>query len=200
MRKRWIKFWTQETLYGTTSKELRLDEQACWFKLLALAGDSPEPGKVEVAPNIPMTDQQIAAIFRAPLSVWLRTKNRLLASDVSKILINEGVIHIVNWEKYQSDWNRIKHYPSQQPTTEPTSQLVVGDHTVNPTKITDKTRQEQSNINIKDNNLISGQSIDKVQRMLRGGPEARGVSKKKLEFYRSELKRRGIPILEEGTI
>lgn len=76
-RKRWVKLWTQETLYGTTSQELELDEQAIWFKLLALAGDSVEPGKIEVAPGIPMTDEQIAGTIKAPLDVWLRTKQRL---------------------------------------------------------------------------------------------------------------------------
>lgn len=108
-RKRWIKFWTQETLYGTTSKELLLDEQACWFKLLCLAGDSPDPGKVELAPGIPMTDSQIAGIMNAPLEIWLRTKDRLSSLDVSKIYINEGIIHITNWDKYQGDFDRAEY-------------------------------------------------------------------------------------------
>ncbi len=60
--------WTQESLYGTISKELELNEQVLWFKLLAL-GDSVEPGKVEVAPNVPMTDQQIADILHSPLNI-----------------------------------------------------------------------------------------------------------------------------------
>ena len=143
-RRRWIKFWTQETLYGTTSRELLLDEQACWFKLLALAGDSPEPGSVEIAPGIPMTDEQIAGILKAPIDIWLRTKNRLLAADVDKIFINEGIIHIKNWEKYQSDWERIKRYPSQH-TQKPTNETVVGLPTQKPTRIADQIRPNQKN-------------------------------------------------------
>jgi len=108
-RKRWIKLWTQETLYGTTSQELELDEQAIWFKLLALAGDSVEPGKIEVAPGIPMTDEQIAGTVKAPLDVWLRTKQRLQAPDVDKIFINEGIINIRNWDKYQSEFDRAEY-------------------------------------------------------------------------------------------
>lgn len=109
IRKRWIKFWTQETLYGTTSEELELDEQALWFKLLALAGDSPEPGKIVIAPGVPPSDEQIAAIFKAPLNVWLRTKERLQDPDVDKIIINEGIIHIKNWDKYQSEFDRAEY-------------------------------------------------------------------------------------------
>ena len=108
-RKRWIKLWTQETLYGTTSQELELDEQAIWFKLLALAGDSVEPSKIEVAPGIPMTDEQIAGTIKAPLDVWLRTKQRLEAVDVDKIYINEGIINIRNWDKYQSEFDRAEY-------------------------------------------------------------------------------------------
>ncbi|MBA7560213.1 hypothetical protein ES708_01835 [subsurface metagenome] len=108
-RKRWVKLWTQETLYGTTSQELELDEQAIWFKLLALAGDSPEPGQIEVAPNIPMTDEQIAGVVKAPLDVWQRTKERLQAPDVEKISINQGIIHIENWDKYQGEFDKTEY-------------------------------------------------------------------------------------------
>ncbi len=108
-RKRWIKLWTQETLYGTTSEELLADEQACWFKLLALAGDSPEPGRVEVAPSVPMTDEQIAGILKVPIEVWLRAKDRLQHPDVDKIFINRGIIHIKNWDKYQGAFDKTEY-------------------------------------------------------------------------------------------
>lgn len=108
-RMSWVKLWTQETLYGTTSEELKLDEQALWFKLLALAGDSPEPGKILIAPGVPPSDEQIAAIFKCPLNVWLRTKQRLQDPDVDKITINESIIHIKNWGKYQTEFDRAKY-------------------------------------------------------------------------------------------
>ena len=154
-RRRWIKLWTQETLYGTTSQELKLDEQAIWFKLLALAGDSPEPGRVEVAPGIPMTDQQIAAIFKAPLNVWLTTKERLQAPDVDKIIISEGIIHIKNWERYQSEYERIKKYrgtvfPKENATQKSTPEAKVENSVENlqenVSSIPDQTRPDQKDI------------------------------------------------------
>lgn len=105
-RRRWIKLWTQELLYGTTSRELELNQQAIWLKLLAMAGDSPEPGKVEVAPGIPMTDEQIAGILTAPIDLWERTKERLQEPDVDKITVNEGIIYIKNWDRYQAAFDR----------------------------------------------------------------------------------------------
>lgn len=105
-RRRWIKLWTQELLYGTTSRELELAEQAIWLKLLAMAGDSPEPGKVEVAPGIPMTDKQIAGVLHAPIDLWYRTKEKLQQRDIDKITVNQGVIHIKNWDRYQTAFDK----------------------------------------------------------------------------------------------
>lgn len=108
-RKRWIKLWTQELLYGTTSRELELHEQAIWLKLLAMAGDSPEPGKIEVAPGIPMTDEQITGILNAPLDVWQLTREKLQRRDIDKIFINHGIINIKNWDKYQTPFDKAEY-------------------------------------------------------------------------------------------
>jgi len=105
-RKRWIKLWTQETLYGTTSTELSLSEQAIWFKLLALAGDSPEPGKVCVAPGVAYTTEQLAEILGAPVELLLEALRRMLTPEVNKIEMNGAIIKITNWEKYQGQFNR----------------------------------------------------------------------------------------------
>lgn len=157
-RKRWIKLWTQETLYGTTSQELELDEQALWFKLLALAGDSVEPGKIEVAPGIPMTDEQIAGILKAPPNVWLRTKESL--QDVEKIIINEGIIYIRNWGRYQSEYERTKKYlgtifPTENATKKSTPEAKVENSVENSVEklqenvssIPDQTKPDQKTIN-----------------------------------------------------
>lgn len=142
-RRRWVKLWTQETLYGTTSEELKLDEQALWFKLLALAGDSPEPGKIVIAPKVPPSDEQIAAIFKCPLNVWLRTKQRLQDPDVDKITINESIIHIKNWGKYQTEFDRaeyMRNYMRNYRGSKTNSKQVNSK-----TLYTDQTRIEQKN-------------------------------------------------------
>ena len=144
-RKRWIKLWTQETLYGTTSQELELDEQAIWFKLLALAGDSVEPGKIEVAPGIPMTDGQIAGTVKSPLDVWLRTKQRLQDPDVDKISINQGIIHITNWEKYQSEFDRteyMRQYMRDYRKSKTNSKQLTSKTANSKTRYTDQNRSE----------------------------------------------------------
>ena len=111
-RMRWIKLWTQELLYGTTSHELNLAEQAIFFKLLAMAGDSPEPGQIEIAPGIPMSDEQIARVLGATTKLWLATKEKLQRPDIDKITVNEGIIHLRNFTKYQSTFDKTDYMRS----------------------------------------------------------------------------------------
>jgi len=116
-RKRWIKLWTQETLYGTTSRELELAERAIWHGFLALAGDSIEPGKIEVAPNIPWTDEQLARVLNAPMEILLSAKQKMI--KYGKIKVNGNIIVVNNWERYQSEYERTKRYDKStlKPTT-----------------------------------------------------------------------------------
>jgi len=105
MRKKWVKLWTQESLYGSIVTELEPEERWVWIGLLLLAGDSIEPGKVCAAPGIPWTDEQLANILKIPLDVWLRAKEKMLRHD--KVQQNDnGILHIVNWEKYQGDFEK----------------------------------------------------------------------------------------------
>ena len=164
-RKRWIKLWTQETLYGTTSQELELDEQAIWFKLLALAGDSPEPGQIEVAPNIPMTDEQIAGVIKAPLDVWLRTKQRLQAPDVDKIYINEGIINIRNWDKYQSEFDRaeyMRQYMRDYRKSKTNSKQLTSKTANSKTRYTDQNRTEEEHSHT---TTAAGKNLAKISKL-----------------------------------
>jgi len=107
-RRRWIKLWTQETLYGTTFRELEPDQRAVWYGLLCLAGDSPEPGIVCIAPNLPHTDEQIATILNISTDLLLATIPVL--EEHKKIQRNgNGCIEIANWRKYQPNEKQLEH-------------------------------------------------------------------------------------------
>jgi len=121
-RKRWIKLWTQETLYGTTNRELEPAERAVWFGFLALSGDSVEPGKVEVAPNIPFTNEQLVKLLNVPMDILLSAKDKMI--QCHKITTNGDIITINNWETYQSNYERTKIYPRKSTTKSTTSKVV----------------------------------------------------------------------------
>jgi len=106
-RKRWIKLWTQESLYGSIPRELDPDERWAWIGLLLLAGDSIELGKVCAAPGIPWTDKQIADILQIPESTWLAAKEKMLLHE--KIENHGGILSIVNWDKYQGEFDKAEY-------------------------------------------------------------------------------------------
>jgi len=106
LRRRWIKVWTQELLYGTTSKELTLEEQAVWVKFLALAGDSPVPGIVCLAPDVPYPLPSLAKVIGTETDILEHALKKMV--EVGKVTINDGVIHISNWGKYQ-EFDRVAY-------------------------------------------------------------------------------------------
>lgn len=99
-RRRWVKLWTQETLYGTTTSELTPEQIGIWMLLLCMAGDSPEPGKICIAPNVGMTLEQRAAILKIPADTLEKTELELMKHN--KISKNgTGIVEVVNFIKYQ---------------------------------------------------------------------------------------------------
>lgn len=147
-RKRWIKLWTQETLYGTTTRELEPAERWVWLGFLALAGDSVEPGTICAAPEVPWTDKQLSDVLKVSPAVLQSAKTKMLKHE--KITINEDIIHITNWERYQSEYERTKKYhgtifPTANTTPKSTTKLKVEKRVENVSSIPDQTRPDQRN-------------------------------------------------------
>jgi len=142
-RKRWIKLWTQESLYGSISRELDPDERWAWIGLLLLAGDSIEIGKVCAAPGIPWTDKQIADILQIPESTWLAAKQKMLLHE--KIEDHGGILSIVNWDKYQGKFDKadyMRDYMREyRKTMRKTNSKIVNSKTAN-SKTVEQTRTE----------------------------------------------------------
>lgn len=108
---RWIKLWTNETIHGTTSKELPPHLRGIWFQLLAMAGLEPCYGKINITEDIAYTNKQLADLLKVPIKDLEETFKILLKPDVNKININgTGIIEIVNWHHYQSQAGYMKSY------------------------------------------------------------------------------------------
>jgi len=106
-RRRWIKLWTQETLHGTTCKELEPDERTVWFEALCAAGDSIKPGFICLTEDMGFSDKQLANLFKVPVELLQRALLKLESESINKIKRNhDGIIEICNWERYQSDERR----------------------------------------------------------------------------------------------
>lgn len=101
---KWIKIATD--IFN--NKKIRLIESMSkgdaiiiiWFKLLMLAGDINEDGNIILTEDIPYTEQMLATLFNRPLSI-VRLALKTF-EDYQMIDIEDGIIHVTNWEKYQS--------------------------------------------------------------------------------------------------
>lgn len=108
-RRRWIKLWTQEVIYGTTLKELEPDERAVWFELLCLAGDSIIPGRVCINENCPYTDEQLCKMLNVNSKLLHKALTTLKTAE--KIKTNgDGIIEICNFVKYQGSEEDIEKH------------------------------------------------------------------------------------------
>jgi len=105
----WIKLWTKETIFGTTSKEIPYEMRGIWFQLLCLAGIEPCFGQVCISKDLAYTDNQLAKILDTPIDTLKKGLKILI--DVEKIEINgDGIIGIINWSHYQSQAGYMKSY------------------------------------------------------------------------------------------
>lgn len=109
----WIKLWIDETLFGTTSKELSYDIRGIWFQLLTLAGKKPCYGQICIAENLPYSNEQLATLLNVPIKILEKALET--CQKVDKIKINKnGIIEIINWGRYQSQAGYMQTYRKKQ--------------------------------------------------------------------------------------
>lgn len=106
----WIKVYCDKWLDGTLRDEAP-EIRGVWIDLLVLAGAGRygDSGEVKLSNSVGLTDNQIADVLRIDLSLWQRAKKRFLITDRIKITA-KGAISIINWSKYQSEYDRQKPY------------------------------------------------------------------------------------------
>jgi len=86
-------------------------ERFLWFAFLLLAGDSPYEGKIALTEDMGYNDEQLGSMLKCDPNLIKRAKKKMVKFNKIKILKN-NVILIVNWKKYQSEYQRQKPYRS----------------------------------------------------------------------------------------
>jgi DnaD/phage-associated family protein len=106
----WIKLWIKESLLGTIREDLTAEERSVWYDFLLLAGNCRTPGVISANATTPIPDKRIASILNIPEALVKRCIKRFIESGRIEQDLT-GVIHIINWEKYQySDYDRVKKW------------------------------------------------------------------------------------------
>lgn len=110
----WIKVHCDKWLEGTLRQETP-EIRSVWIDLLVLAGSGQygDTGQVRLTNGVGFSDRQVAEILNIPLRLWRRAKVRFVETDRIEVT-TRGAIHIVNWSKYQSEYERQKPYRDRQ--------------------------------------------------------------------------------------
>jgi hypothetical protein len=106
----WVKIYCDKWLEGTLRQETP-EFRGVWTDVLALAGSGKfaDTGIIALANGVGYTDLQIAAILRINPDIWVTCKQRLIETE--RISLNgANIIHILNWQKYQSEYQRQKPF------------------------------------------------------------------------------------------
>ena len=116
----WVKLYTHGWLHGSIRRESVL-VRSVFLDLLALAGASGEGGTISIHGNeVGYTDVQIAQLFCIPAEDWKYAKRNLSSAtggEENRIeILDNNVIRIINWEKYQSEYDKRRDKGRRVPT------------------------------------------------------------------------------------
>jgi len=117
--RRWIKVWVQESLTGTVRFDFTPAERSVWYDLLILAGNCRLEGIIAAGASKPYPHTWIAGTLNIPIELLEVTLKKCEESE--RIKENKDGIHILNWGKYQSEYERQKPYrvKKKQEETDP---------------------------------------------------------------------------------
>lgn len=123
----WVKLYCDPWLSGSLRKEAP-EIRGIWADLLALAGSGKygDTGQISLQNNVGLSDSQFEKLLNITRYQWQKAKKRLILTE--RITINQaGVVTIINWKKYQSEYERQKPYRNGKLQRKVTTQSYTGE-------------------------------------------------------------------------
>lgn len=108
MARRWIKVWVAESLRGTIRFDFTPAERSVWYDLLILAGDCRQEGLIAPGTGSPYPLKWIAGTLN--ITTVLLKKTLEICKSSERIENDGNGIRILNWHKYQSEYERQKPF------------------------------------------------------------------------------------------
>lgn len=115
--RRWIKIFCYETLHGSVSYQLSEAEQSVWVKLLCFAGLCGNEGLIADHDLRPFPHTFIIHEIHTDTDIFESTLEK--CKSEGRISEDGQGIRIVNWAKYQSEYERQKRYRDKDNTPNP---------------------------------------------------------------------------------
>ena len=106
----WFKVYVDKWMNGTVRQDT-LETRAVFIDLLALAASNQygKPGVIQLAEGVGLPSTLVAQF----IGCGVKKSNRIirLLSQTDRVIVSSGgVISIVNWNKYQSEYGRLQAY------------------------------------------------------------------------------------------
>jgi DnaD/phage-associated family protein len=148
----WVKIYCDNWLDGSISDE-DIVTRGVWACLLALTGSGrfSDKGEIKVSENIGFNDKQVANLIKIDVKIWQKVKQILIKTD--RIIVDSNdIIKVINWTKYQSEYERQKPYRNnnkllEKVTNESYKQSDSGDKRIDKRiEIIDKEEESSSSI------------------------------------------------------
>jgi len=105
---RYVKMYVAECLEGTIRFDFEPAERGVWYDLVILAGRMRVKGLIGAGSGIPYPRRWIAGILNIDEELLELTIEK--CKKTHRISENSNGIRILNWNKYQSEYDRQKPY------------------------------------------------------------------------------------------
>ncbi len=106
--RKWVKLWVIESLEGSIRFQLSPEQRGVWYDLLIFAALGSPPGTICDRSGRAYPTSFIAG--RLNISEELLATTLRLCQTEGRINDVDGVIEIVNWSRYQSEYDRQRPY------------------------------------------------------------------------------------------
>lgn len=107
-RRTWVKMWVNECLEGSIRFDFSPAERSIWYDLILMAGRCRVPGIISANSNTPYPHSYIAGLLNVPIDLFESTLKKCEASG--RVKETKAGIELINWEHYQSEYQRQKPY------------------------------------------------------------------------------------------
>lgn len=107
LRKIYRKSWPYDNLFGTLRHDMNAAQRGVWNDLIDMAKiGRVRPGLVSPGPGKAYSHNWLAAFLNIELEELESTLK--ICTDTERICENGNGIEIINWKKYQTDYDRQK--------------------------------------------------------------------------------------------
>jgi len=116
-KRTWIKLYPIDCLDGSIRYQLEADERGVWYDLLNFSAICATPGLISDKDERSYPNSFIANRLNITLELFERTLAKCI--EEGRIKENSNGIAIVNWEAYQSEYQRQKPYRDKKSNEDP---------------------------------------------------------------------------------